>query len=160
MEDWSLELCLWRFGIGDLRVEKGDELWVKIGFVWALIRVLVSLKENWWKYWNNFEVVVFLVNCFWVLGRKHEFMRRRINKRQKEGSSTGPEHGACPWGVPFSSFRTRVTFTGRAREKTVCMGLQHGACPWGVPFSSFRTRGVLLNTDRVVRLACTGLRRV
>ena len=68
-------------------------------------------------------------------------------------------------------FRTRVSCTDRARESWFCTGQLHGPCSL---FSAARVsstgrvreacalisslaRGVLINTDRVDCLACTGL---
>ena len=107
---------------------------------------------------------------FWVRTRDRECAElQEAEGKELHGSSTRTVQvrHANP------SFRTWVSYTGRAREKlaqhgsparTVFVNLaQHGSPARGVSERRanlfFRTRGVLLNTDRVVRLACMGLRR-
>ena len=70
-----------------------------------------------------------------------------------------------------SFFRTRVSCTDRAREEVAQHGSKHGPCSLFSVARVFNTgrvgeacalifrvaRGVLINTDRVDCLACTGL---
>ena len=97
-------------------------------------------------------------------------MSKQSSRKQKERSCTGLQHGPCKWGVR-SFFRTRGSCTDRAREEAVQHGSQHGPCPLVSVARVFSTgrvreacalissvaRGVLINTDRVRYLACTGL---
>ena len=133
---------------------------------------------NWRKDWGNVVVIWFWWSAFefWVKqhlvsGWRSAPRSEQSSKKQKEKSCTGHWHGPCK----RVSFRTRGSCTGRGRRfsaaRVWCTDRAEGACSL---FSVARVRhtgrageacalisgiarGVLINTDRVDCLACTGL---
>ena len=142
---WSSVCEDLEMGIWELR--KKDELWVKIGFDWVLMRVFGEpLKRIDGRVRVILTVVGFWWSCIWFLGEDlRPLVCRAPGSRRKEAARVST------WTMRERRvryfFRTRVICTGRAREKQTARvfntgrvreacnfhlphtGQQHGPCP-------------------------------